>query len=161
MSRLKLEQILFSLFIGLIFLSALILSQQFPDTARRFPRAITLISLIFLLIQLIKVWLNKKDYAATVTDKGIVAQFRKIAPYILWIIGFYGLIALIGLVFASAIFIVVFLLRYADMKWYFALLSAVVVVALMLLIGDLLSLRWPFGLLGEPFDFRLFGTKIL
>ena len=161
MSRLKLEQILFSLFVGLIFVGALVLSQQFPDTARRFPRLITIISLIFLVIQLIKVWLNKKDYPATVTDKGIVAQFRKIAPYIIWIIGFYGLIALIGLVFASAIFVVVFLVRYADMKWYYALFAAFVVVALMLLIGHLLSLRWPFGLLGEPFDFRLFGIKIL
>lgn len=161
MSRLKLEQVLFTLFIGLIFLGAFFLARQFPDTAQRFPNAILLTGLGFTVLHLLRVLLSKSAYPTGITDKGIANQFSKIAPYIIWIIGYYVLIFLFGLVIASAIFVIAFLMRHADMAWYYSILSAVIVVTLMLFIGKLLSLKWPFGLLGNFLDWKFFGMQIL
>lgn len=161
MSRLKLEQILFTLFIGLLFLAAFVLAKQFPATAQKFPNALLLTGLAFSVLHLLRVLIDRKSYPSDVTDKGITAQFKKIAPYIFWILGYYLLIYLVGLVIGSALFIIAFLSRNTTIKWYYGILSAFLVVTLMLFIGKLLSLKWPFGLLGEFVDWKLFGMQIL
>ena len=161
MSRLKLEQILFTLFIGLLFLAAFLLAKQFPATAQKFPNALLLTGLAFSVLHMLRILIDRKSYPANVTDKGITAQFKKIAPYIFWILGYYLLIYLVGLVLASAIFVIAFLIRNTTMQWYYTIFSAFMVVTLMLFIGKLLSLKWPFGLLGELLDWKLFGMQIL
>lgn len=161
MSRLKLEQILFTLFIGIIFGAAFILAKQFPATAQKFPNALLITGLGFTVLHLIRALLSKNTYPKDVTDKGIANQFSKITPYIIWIIGYYLLIFCFGLVIASALFVIAFLIRQANMAWYYSVFSAFIVVTLMLFIGKLLSLKWPFGLLGNFFDWKFFGMQIL
>ena len=131
------------------------LSFSFPESARRFPLVVSVISALFVVIQLVKVWLKKDSSDASENPKTVLSQGRKIIPYIIWILGFYLVIFLVGFVIASGIFVFSFLLTQAKLRWYMALLATVLVVAAILFLGDLLSLKWPLGIISERFGLEL------
>ena len=147
MPRLKLEQIIFTALIALVFAAALWLSQDFPSSGRRFPRLICIAALIISGIQLLRLLFFKQGLLQK--GSGVVSQFLKVYPYIFWILGYYLLIFVFGFIIASALFIVAFLISYGKMRWYMAVLATVVVVALVFFLGDILSLRWPNGLIAN------------
>lgn len=158
MRQAKVEQLIFTFFVGAVFIGAAILSFAFPESARRFPLTVTILSALFVVIQILKLYLNTKQEDTkedASNQKTVLSQGKKIAPYIIWILGFYLLIYIVGFVIASGIFVFAFLLTQAKLRWYFALISAAIVVAGILFLGDLLSLKWPFGLISDWFGIEL------
>ena len=162
MPQRRLEQLVFTFMVGALFLGAALLALQFPDTARRFPLTAALVSLSLVVVQLIRmVWrrgksqVSQADKQPSESQETLIGQAKKIFPYLLWILGFYSLIFVFGFVIASGVFVVAFLFTQAKMRPLVALLAGGLVVGFILLIGDVLSLEWPFGLISDWFGIEL------
>lgn len=68
--------------------------------------------------------------------------------YLLWMIGYVGLIALVGIAVASVLFLAGFLLIEARMKLPAIGLSVAAMLAGLLTLTHLMHLRWPSSLIG-------------
>lgn len=149
----KLEQIVFGLLIAAAFAFCLLLALGFPPRARLFPLTVSVAALLLLAVDLVRTGLRPGD--GFPQSGGLVAQGRAVAPYLLWIVGFYLAIAGLGFVIATGAFVFGFLLTQAKMRWWMALVSAAAVIAGLFVLGALLGIEWPAGLLGERTGFEL------
>ncbi len=138
------EQVLFLLVVAGVFGYALYGSLEFPTNAQTFPWFVAATALVITSVELVLYLISQRDpeNAESFSDS-IRAKFSGIFPYIVWLLAYYGAIYLIGMVSASALFVFLFLLIPGKMKWYWALLSAVLVFIFLISMEDVMSLRWP------------------
>lgn len=138
------EQVLFLLFCAGIFGYAWYGSLEFPTQAQTFPKFVAITALVITGVELVLYLFSQRnpENAESFSDS-IRAKFGGIFPYILWLVAYYGAIYVIGMVSASALFVFLFLLIPGKMKWYWALLSAVLVFVFLISMEDVMSLRWP------------------
>lgn len=141
-----LEHYIFLTIVLILFAWAAYLALDFPTQAQTFPRSVALVAVGIVAIEMVAylfvVWKSSDEVEPTAFDS-IRTRFGGIWPYLLWILAFYAGIYVIGMVAASGIFMFLFLLREGKMKWYYALLSAVLTVAFLITMEDVMSLRWP------------------
>ena len=138
------EHVLFLLVVAGVFGYALYGSLEFPTQAQTFPWFVAATALIITGVELVLYLLSQRnaEEGDGVVDS-IASTFGGIFPYILWLLAYYGAIYVIGMVSASALFVFLFLLIPGKMKWYWALLSAVLVFIFLISMEDVMSLRWP------------------
>lgn len=81
------------------------------------------------------------------SDLDFATRLKAVAPYILWILGYFGLIYLIGFLPGSFVFAFVSATWIGKLPWFRSLLTTAVVVGVLYYLGKMLSLRWPGALL--------------
>ena len=138
------EQVIFLVVVAGVFAYALFGALDFPTQAQTFPWFVAATALVITGVELILYLLSQRnpENVESISDS-IRAKFGGILPYILWLLAYYGAIYVIGMVSASALFVFLFLLIPGKMKWYWALLSAVLVFIFLISMEDVMSLRWP------------------
>jgi len=75
-------------------------------------------------------------------------RLKTTAYYLLWMVGYVAMIALVGLPVASALFLGAFLLVEARMRPLATALSVAAMLAGLLVLTHLMHLRWPSSLAG-------------
>ncbi len=144
MTRHNIEQIVFLLLILLFFAWAGWESLSFPNKAQTYPRTVALAAVVITLAELGSyLWTLRGQKSEEASSDTLTAKFIKILPYVLWLCACYATIYVIGMVVASGLFVFLFLFREGDVRWYYALLSGLIVIAFLLLIGDVMGLKWP------------------
>ena len=76
------------------------------------------------------------------------AQMKRVALYLGWMLAYIGLIRVIGLPTASAVFLAAFLRFDARMTLGGIALSVTAMVGALLLMRQVMNLRWPSNLMG-------------
>lgn len=79
------------------------------------------------------------------------AQLRRILPYILWLLGLYLSIYLVGMVLACALFVFLFVWQVGKVPWYWALAAGLGAGLFLILLTNVMNLRWPRSL-SEPLE---------
>lgn len=134
---------------------------EFQTLARYFPQAITVaggvfavLSALFDVARILSPHRRASDdsggsdaLAMDVEETGDNASFQRnvlrALYYLAWFIGYGVLISLVGILIASAIFLVLFLKIEAHAKWRLVLICTASMVVLLYLTASVLSLHWP------------------
>ncbi|MEM9980693.1 MAG: tripartite tricarboxylate transporter TctB family protein, partial [Cyanobacteria bacterium P01_D01_bin.2] len=135
-----LEHVLFLLVVAGVFAYALYGALEFPTNAQTFPWFVAATALVITGVELILYVLSQRnaEEGNGVVDS-IASKIGGILPYLVWLLAYYGAIYVIGMVSASALFVFLFLLIPGKMKWYYALLSAVLVLIFLISMEDVMS----------------------
>lgn len=130
-------------------------SQGFMLGARLFPSYVAIFGLVLIGLELLRRIIKRGVVAVgrgpATADLELDEEQRSLAGYgrglimFAWLVGFYGLIYLIGLLWATAIFVPVFLVLQFRARWWISLLLAVGLMGLIYLLHLTLRLRWPPG----------------
>lgn len=152
------EQLIFSALLFALFAFLAFSALSFPPRARLFPLTVSVVSLALIVLDFFLTWrrsvkAKRNEEVNERQEGGLVSQAVKIAPYLAWILGLYLAIYLLGFLVASGLFVFSFLVTQAQMRVPFALISAAAVVGGILLLGNVLSLEWPLGLLPQALGF--------
>lgn len=132
------------------------LSYSFLNISQPYPRIISIIGICLTLIELtifvFQVYRVNKFVPNTRTEfGGFLREVRAILPYVVWILFYFLLIYLVGLIIASGIWTALFLAMLGKMKWYKALIGGIGIGIAAFLIVDLLTLALPTALF-DPFE---------
>lgn len=146
----KRANIAFATFLGLLFLLAALDALSFPWLARLFPLVVGSFGFGFCLVEIAR--LTKVEGTP---PRGEAAEgeeqpgFRTVLPYLLWLAGYYGAVWVLGFLLATGLYLVTFLRAEARMSWLSSFLGAGAMVAVVLILGEAMSLHWPQGELGR------------
>ena len=131
-------------------------SQDFMLGARLFPSYVALFGMALIGIELLRRWAKRGmtvlDDGPATADLVLDEEQRSLAGYgralliFVWLAGFYLLIYLIGMLWATAVFVPVFLLVQFRASWWISLLLAAGLMGLIYGLHVTLRLRWPQGL---------------
>lgn len=131
-------------------------SRGFMLGARLFPVYVAMFGMALigleLLYRVIKRGVVPSDQGPATADLTLDEEQRSLAGYqrgllmFAWLAGFYALIYLIGLLWATAIFVPVFLVLQFRARWWISVLLAGGLMGLIYLLHLTLRLRWPPGL---------------
>lgn len=158
MSLLAKSRIVFDSLALLLFVWMAYEAWDFARLARVFPLAISLIAATLGLLNLgISIWrwrtgkrLVGDEAPKTAVAKGgeeddraVVHGVLRALYYLGWTLGYVGLIGAIGLVAATLVFVLAFLAIEARAGWLLTALGSAVTVGALLLISDVMDLRWP------------------
>lgn len=152
----------FGVFVFIVFSLAAYTSIGFHRLAMYFPFAVSVLGVVLsgvyvgtLLLSRIRGVAEKPldPDKATVLDESMeipdaVSEIRKALPYLAWFIGYILLIALAGIVVASALFLAAFLYREARMRWWGVLISVVSTLVVLYTFSGVMRLYWPRNLFG-------------
>ena len=133
-------------------------ARTFPERARIFPQLIASFGLLLACAELVRTIVVHRralrrahDAAEAIEANGTgltwMAQFVAGIPYLLWVLGYYVAIYLIGFLAASFAFVMAFLVTVARMRWYTAAAATAVFSGLLMLFGFSFRLTWPRGAL--------------
>lgn len=141
----RIEQLVFLLFLLALFGYAFWGSLDFPGQAQTYPRTVAGAAVLITLAELIAYLVNwYRDNLPDVADEDtLTARVMGILPYLGWLLAYYIVIYVIGMVAASGLFVFLFLYREGQVKWYYALLAGVFIVLFLIQMEDVMSLRWP------------------
>jgi len=114
-------------------------ARPFPMTAAFFAAGATSIELI---------WYGWQSRTTPGSDKATFAgdfipSVAGISKYLAWLFAYFAAIWLVGMIAASAVFVGVFLLLEGKVKWWIALLSAVLTLIFLVSMEDIMGLNWP------------------
>ena len=144
-----------SIFLGLlllIFAWAAFEANGFTGQARLYPFVVAVAALVIGLIEFALYAMKQRQHAPEQpAEETLIERFRKALPYLTWLVGLYATIYVIGMVVASGLFAALFLLREGKMRWYFALLSGLLVIVFLVIMQDVMSFKWPTSLI-EPIE---------
>ncbi|GAF21925.1 MULTISPECIES: tripartite tricarboxylate transporter TctB family protein [Shouchella] len=136
--------IIFTLFLCIVFGSAAILALGFSRLAQFFPLYVsvagTILSIIYLIVLLIHYNKNRTEHERI--------SFIKPLRYIGWIVGYIGVIYVFGMFIATSLFILSFLLIETTMVWWKTIISVVCVLVAISTASSLLGVYWPTNILG-------------
>ncbi len=153
----------FGIFVLVLFSVAAYTSIGFHRLAMYFPLAVSLLGVILSGVFVGKLLVSRRRHVigeSADTDAGMVptdnvdisddavSEIRKALPYLAWFIGYILLIALAGVVVASAVFLAAFLYREARMRWWGVLISVVSTLVILFTFSGVMRLYWPQNLLG-------------
>lgn len=137
-------------------------SQDFRLGAKLFPMVISAVGIILIVFELVRrvlrIWPGTSSIASdsapiAAVDVGLDAEqsspqgFLRSLLMFLWLLAFYGLIYLFGLLWATAVFVPVFLIVQFNAPWAVGLLMGAGLVGLIYILHLTLLLRWPPGIL--------------
>lgn len=135
------------------------LTYTFSARTEIYPRAVSGIAMVLVVLELAAFGLRyyrTRSTAPPVRQEAlqIVADIRGIVPYVLWILFYFLLIYLIGLIIASGIFSLLFVLLIGKMKWWQAAIGGLGASVAAFLITDILTLALPTALFDPFIEFR-------
>lgn len=132
-----------------LFGSAVVGSLGFPPRARIYPLFVGGLGVLLGLVALLAFARTTPEEDAgtaelqAVESEGLAVAFRRIVPYLLWLLALFSLIRLVGLVLASGVFVAVFLRQEGRVGWPAALAGLVGVCGFLAGVGRLFGLHWP------------------
>ncbi|QJQ96906.1 MULTISPECIES: hypothetical protein [Halomonadaceae] len=147
------EELLFIVLLAGVITAALIISADYPFTARLMPQVVAIATLGLIAIEAVLTFrrLRRANDSAEALEPVYGAKFRRTMPYFLWLGGLYAGIALIGLMASVALFTFAFCRFVGKMSWLATLIGALVLIAMLFGLSDAFNLRWPVGYLFDPF----------
>lgn len=138
--------LIFSSLILMLFVWMTFEASQFANLARYFPQYIALLggvlSLWSVILQIRNIWKQRG------VQKKEVLQLMGSLKYIAWIVGYIGLIYIVGFMVATGVFLTTFLMIEAKFNIIRTLTATVVVLLLLTVFSDVMNLYWPTNLLG-------------
>ena len=145
----------FGIFIFVLFSFAAYTSMSFHRLAMYFPFAVSVLGVILSGFYVGKLLIKRRRQTSSAAGEpaaeistDAASEIRKALPYLAWFIGYILLIALAGIVVASAIFLAAFLYREARMRWWGVLISVVSTLVILFTFSGVMRLYWPRNLLG-------------
>ncbi|WP_194165518.1 tripartite tricarboxylate transporter TctB family protein [Oceanobacillus sp. CFH 90083] len=139
--------LIFSGFLFILFTLAWIEALTFSKLGQFFPLYISIagsiLTFIYLLNQLLIIYKQKKR-----EGNEIKIPLWQPLKYIGWILGYLLLIYIGGLMAATAIFLILFLIFESKMKFVSAGISVICVLIAVSLLSSALDIYWPTNLLG-------------
>ena len=155
----------FSLVLLVVFVAGAVVSTGFQHLARYYPLAAMVAGALLTAIHLaFEVRRLRQGVPERVTSQGPpiaegavaggeptdgdLADVRAALPYLGWFLGYVAVIALVGIVYGTVVFLGTFLLLVARMRWWAVLVSVLVAVLLLNVISDVMNLYWPQSLTG-------------
>lgn len=143
----------------IVFAVGLGLTWTFSDRGGVYPRvvcsigiALTAFELIIFAVQVSRV--NKFVPSLRVEAGGFLREVRAISPYVLWILIYFLIIYLVGLIIASAVWVFLFLMLIGKLKWYKALIGGLAIGVAAYIIWQALNLSLPTALYDVFHEFR-------
>ncbi|MBR3120291.1 MULTISPECIES: hypothetical protein [Oceanobacillus] len=139
--------LIFSGFLFILFTLAIIEALTFSKLAQFFPLYISIagsvLTLIYLITEVYKLYKQK-------VKEGEQIKISLLAPlrYIGWILGYLVLIYIGGLMLATAIFLILFLILESRMNFIHTGISIIAVLIGISLLSSALDIYWPTNLLG-------------
>ena len=146
------EQYIFLGLLLLVFAWAAFEANGFNGQARLYPFVISVAGLLIGAVEFGLFGFSQRGQGSAQSSGETLGQrFRKALPYLSWLIGLYATIYVIGMVISSGIFVFLFLFKEGKMRWYYALLSGILVIGFLIIMQDVMSLKWPKSLI-DPLD---------
>lgn len=146
------EQFIFLGLLLVLFAWAAFEANGFNGQARLYPFVVAVAALVIGVAEFGSfAFSQRKQDPAAAAGETLAQRFIKAAPYLAWLVGLYAAIYTIGMVVSSGLFAFLFLLREGKMRWYYALLSGILVIGFLILMQDVMSLKWPKSLI-DPLD---------
>ena len=146
MSRLV-GSIIFTFFLFLLFTGLALEAMTFSRLAKFFPLYITLagaiLSFIYTFVQIRT--LVKKEGLPEELKK---LKFKRPFIYLAWLLGYVGLIYIVGFLLATALFLGAFLYFESKFTIIKTSISISIVLVFLILFSDVMNLYWPRSLLG-------------
>ncbi len=139
----KVPAILFTSAVLVVVAAALYEAQDFPYLGAIFPMAATIPAVFMAIAQLVV----ECRAAPIVADPQTRKRIKLAAGYFVSLVVYLFMILLFGFGVATALFAFVFLLGWVKMRWFYALLYTTILIGAAELMGKLLGLYWPEGLL--------------
>ncbi len=152
-SGLSIARLVFSALAAAIAVAAYLLSMDFARGARLFPQAVSIVVFgLAVASMVVTVWRGRKaerveDNAPETSDLTSDTSFKEVWPYLIWIMGAYLGMYLIGFFPAAGLFCLLFLWRVARMKWLGNIGMTALCLLTVLALGMGLNISWPLGLL--------------
>ncbi|WP_010531848.1 tripartite tricarboxylate transporter TctB family protein [Lentibacillus jeotgali] len=144
----EVKSILFTFFLFIIFCYMGWEANSFSDKAKFFPFFVAIgaavLSFVSLVLQSIDLFLRKQKNEHTED----IGEIKRVLQYVLWVVGYIALIYVVGLILATILFLLVFLLVESKFRFVTTVFSTVLVIGGLFLISNILNLYWPSGLLG-------------
>ncbi|HXV82552.1 MAG TPA: hypothetical protein VEG60_22030 [Candidatus Binatia bacterium] len=132
-------------------------AREFPRLARIFPYWISLGALVLAVIQLgielrkylLQIEDVQTDFVDLAPDRSLPPQvvFKRALSYLLWFVGLYLGIWLVGFVIAITAFLIIFLRYDASLSWGKTLQLGLGGFLFVVAISWLMALYWPEGLI--------------
>ena len=129
--------------------AAAVVAFGFPARARIYPVVVSLAAVTIALASIAVLRGAKSDVDAIISDR-VSDDLPRILPYVLGFVGYYGAVAIVGLVTGSVMFVTLFLGKYGRVRWRFAIVLGLAVGAGLAVVGTVLNLRWPPSVI-DPF----------
>lgn len=146
------EQYIFLGLLLLLFAWAAFEANGFSGQARLYPFVVSVAALVIGILEFgLFGWSQRGQDSTQSAGETLSHRFRKALPYLSWLLGLYAAIYVIGMVLSSGLFAFLFLLREGKMRWYYSLLSGLLVIGFLLIMQDVMSLKWPKSLI-DPLD---------
>lgn len=141
-------EILVLLVMLFIFTGAFGLSFTFIPPTDSYPRAISGIGMCLVVLELAvfayQTYRHRQNIATGRQEAAsILNDIQGILPYVIWLLLYFLLIYIIGLIIASGIFAFLFLLLIGRVRWYYALLGGFGALVATFLVSDILVLALP------------------
>lgn len=144
-----LKSILFTGFLFIVFLLMALEANSFSDKAKFFPFFValmaSLLSLLSIILQTITL-IQKRQKESKAVDEA-ASDIKEVFKYLLWVIGYIVTIYFIGFIFATTLFLLLFLKIESKFKWVPTIFSTGIVIGILLLLERLLNLYWPLGII--------------
>ncbi|SFB01449.1 Tripartite tricarboxylate transporter TctB family protein [Lentibacillus halodurans] len=121
---------------------------NFQELASYFPFYISLIAIVLIVVDLITQL--RKVRKKEVDDKDEISKKETgaVIKYILWFVGYLLMMLLIGFLIGTSVFLLLFLLLETKLKLIKAVPITALTIAVILLLGRIMSLEWPSGMIG-------------
>ncbi|HXG79028.1 MAG TPA: tripartite tricarboxylate transporter permease, partial [Methyloceanibacter sp.] len=139
----KAPAILFTSFVLVVVAAALYEARNFPYLGAIFPMAATLPAVFMAIAQLVFEW----RAAPIAVDSETRRRIKLAIGYFVSLLAYLFLILLVGFGIATILFTFVFLFYRVKMRWYHALLYTAILIGTAEIMGKLLGLYWPEGVL--------------
>lgn len=120
-----------------LFVAAGLASLPFPPRARVYPLWVAVMGTAMV----VAAWLRTSR-----NEVPTGPAFATVAPYLAWVVGYLALAALSGLPAASAVFVAFFLNRLGDVGRARSAVAGIATAGVLILLGSVLGLRWPWAL---------------
>lgn len=147
----------FSVVIALLSVVSYLVASDFPRGARLFPQVVSVIVVVLaglLIVATIvraRKGLPSSPEGPETSDLTSDTTFAEVWPYLVWVVGAYTGMYLIGFAPAAALFCLLFLWRVARMKWWGNIAMTAFCLATVLALGVGLNISWPRGILPALF----------
>lgn len=157
MRQLSREQFIFLGLLLLLFAWAAFEADGFSGQARLYPFVVALAGLVIAIVEFGSFAFSQRQQdPAAANSESLAQRFVKATPYLAWLAGLYAAIYVIGMVISSGLFAFLFLLSEGKLRWYYALLSGILVIVFLIVMQDVMSLKWPKSLM-DPLDMMGLG----
>lgn len=144
----RIGNVAFSLFVAGLAALAIVNTAPLPFLGNVFPLTV---AVLVLPLTLWVAWDAMRSTGAYAPLDLRAAVRNPDVRFLAWIIGFLLLGALIGFLPAVAVFVAAFLMMEGNCRWAWSLLAAVLTVGGVYLLGRLLVIKFPEGLIAWPF----------